>query len=101
MNETHFLINCTEGKGLVVPHFPCAACGRKVRHAASFMRIIERPVMHSLQAGKCPGCGAQHFVLSARSKPDCVILEPYLRDLIENMKNQPQMHGSSFDDEDN
>lgn len=100
MNETHFFINCTEGKGLVLPHFPCAVCERKVRTDAAFTRVLEKPVQHSLQAGKCPGCRAQHFVISARTKPECVALEPYMRDMIDKLQNAPQMYGSSFDDQD-
>ena len=88
MKQAHFFVNCTENKGVVLRSFPCATCGRKVRPIAAATRVADFPVVHSFQSGKCPGCGSQHFVASARTTEDCIKLEPLMQRLVESAQEE-------------
>lgn len=93
MTATHFFINNTFGKGVVIKTFPCADCDTKVRVDARATRCNQRPVLHAFQAGTCPSCRAPHFVISASNTDDCVKLEPYLRECIQALQVEQDAPG--------
>jgi hypothetical protein len=74
----HVIINETQTKSVLVKSFPCMECGCSI--SAKTVRINEKPVLHSIQSGKCPSCSAEHFVINGRDKADCIALEPVLVD---------------------
>ena len=91
IKETHFIINCTEGIGVVIPSFPCTVCGKTVRTKQSANKVLQRPVLHSLQMGVCSSCQVQHVVFSASTSEHCQALEPYLQAFINSKMNEPYL----------
>lgn len=77
----HVFINETRNENVLIPQWPCAECGALVIADTARNEIVEVPVKHGLQYGSCPRCGAAHFIASARTKADCVALEPIVAEL--------------------
>lgn len=95
--SVHVIINETRTEGVLVKSVPCMECGRSI--SAKPIRINEKPVLHSIQFGKCATCLAEHFVINGRTKADCIALKPVLADFKKTLQARDvPMFGSSFDD---
>jgi hypothetical protein len=85
MVSVHVFINDACGGALLPASFACRDCGRKVRPAARTVRVVALPVLHSVMAGVCSGCGAPHMMLTAKTKEACdalsTIAERMVRDI--------------------
>lgn len=77
MNPVHVFINQNDTGFLLLKRIPCAECGFSMRPAKG-SSVLNVPVPHALQTATCPQCRAQHIVISAATKADCVALEPML-----------------------
>lgn len=85
MVSVHVFINDACGGALLPASFACRDCGRKVRPAARTVRVATLPVLHSIMAGVCSGCGAPHMMLTAKTKEACdalaAVAEQMVRDI--------------------
>lgn len=81
----HVILNETYTRYALVKSFPCAECSRKVTPKPKFNEVFDVPVLHGLQYGKCAFCQSQHFIISARTEADCLVLKPMLPAFIESM----------------
>lgn len=77
----HVFINETKSDAVLISQWPCAECGNAVTPDSTQNKVLGTPVQHGLQFGKCSKCGAAHFIASARTKEDCVQLEPVVAEL--------------------
>lgn len=84
----HLFINNTFGGALILQRFPCADCGASIKPDVKQNQIYERPVLHSIQGGKCHECGAVYLVFNARTVPECVALEPLLDEIAKRFKQE-------------
>lgn len=74
--KLHAFLNATRMEQVVLSNFPCADCGASVVPNAEQNEVFETPVKHAVQVGICPICHATHFIISASTTADCVVLEP-------------------------
>lgn len=88
MMSIHVFINEARGGALLPPSFACRDCRRKVRPAARTVRVVRLPVLHSVMAGVCSGCGASHLVITAKTKADCVALEAVAERMAQDMARE-------------
>lgn len=80
-NAIHVFINETRSDDVLISRWPCAECGKTVSPDPDRNEVLEAPVSHGLQYGACPHCGTSHLIVSARTKADCVKLEPVVDEL--------------------
>jgi predicted RNA-binding Zn-ribbon protein involved in translation (DUF1610 family) len=83
----HIFINENRLESLLLSTFPCAECGKHIAPDPEMDKLLLIPVKHAFQVGGCPDCGAQHVILSAATKADCILLEPVSKAFRENMPN--------------
>lgn len=81
----HVFINETKSKYPLVESFPCAECSRKITPKAKFNEVLDSPVLHAIQFGKCSACQTPHFIISARSEADCDLLRPVLPKFMQSL----------------
>lgn len=75
-SKVHAFLNETRTDQVFVDHFPCADCGGIISPDSSKNELFDAPVRHGLQVAACPVCSSLHFVVSASTKADCILLEP-------------------------
>lgn len=79
----HIIINNTHGEAVLLNNFPCHDCDTKTRTKTRYNEVSQNPVLHGIQFGKCPQCGAAHFIVNARTDLDCETLVPVARKFAE------------------
>ena len=82
----HVFINLTCGNIVILKSIPCVTCGASIRPKSSYNQLETTPVLYGLQFAKCPICSAEHFVINARTKADCITLAPALLALIDELR---------------
>lgn len=85
MVSVHVFINDACGGALLPASFACRDCGRKVRPAARTVRVTTLPVLHSIMAGVCSGCGATHMMLTAKTKEACDALAAVAEQMVQDI----------------
>lgn len=88
MMSVHVFINEARGGAILPASFACRDCRRKVRPVARTVRVVRLPVLHSVMAGVCFGCGASHLVITAKTKEDCAALEAVAELMVRDMARE-------------
>jgi hypothetical protein len=84
----HAFINELRSESLYyLEQFPCADCGNKISPEIGVNETVQTPVPHVLQWGICNACDSAHFVASARTKADCIQLEPIFEEMKAKIPN--------------
>lgn len=83
---TYIFINENRTENLLLSSFPCSGCGKSMSPIPAMNQVLLTPVRHAFQCGSCPYCGAEHVIMSAATKEDCILLEPVLKAFRESMQ---------------
>lgn len=86
MSVHAFIMQSTDGT-LLRENMPCFVCKTDIKINQTLSEVTMVPVHHSIQFSTCPHCATLHVVLTAKTKEDCIALEPLLAAMRDGVKS--------------